>query len=141
MRFLKVTREFLHRIKTNRFDKFLEVSGIVDRSTAERAQYFVWYHTNATKEKDVDVGVIREYLEESGTPTPELYELYSQLADPGLGSEMTAKAPIPGRVRAELWELVEEEQAAKAQCRPLPSAAPSQDSIRSIDGPETPGPS
>lgn len=86
-------------LKMNRFQKFLEQSGIAAghrHSAAERASYFVWYHMRATGEPEADLELIAAYLTESGTPVPDLHVLYDELIGP---RQMVIRAPIPGRVR------------------------------------------
>jgi hypothetical protein len=83
----------------NRFQKFLELSGIAAgqrQSAAERASYFVWYHMRATGEPEADLELVEAYLKESGTPVPDLHDLYQELTSP---RQLVTRAPIPGRLR------------------------------------------
>ena len=97
----------------NRFQKFLEVSGIAAgnrQSTAERASYFVWYHMRATGEPEADLELVEAYLKESGTPVPNLHDLYHQLTSSS--RQLVAPAPIPGRLRMSNAEAYDDKYRA-----------------------------
>ena len=92
----------------NRFQKFLELTGIADghrHGVDERASYFVWYHIMATGQSDADLQLVSEYLVESGTTAPDLHELYQKLSTPG---QLVERSPIPGRLRVRSGRMLDE---------------------------------
>ena len=96
----------------NRFQKYLEQSGISAghrHDAAERASYFVWYHMRATGEPEADLELVAAYLNESGTPVPDLYHLYRDLESP---RSLVKPAPIPGRFHMRNAQALDDEYRA-----------------------------
>lgn len=83
----------------NRFEKFLEVSGIKAgnrQSAEERAQYFAWYHMRATQTEDVDLELISKYFYEAGLSLGDVHALYLSLTTANHGLRAGS---FPGRFR------------------------------------------
>ena len=96
----------------NRFEKYLEKTGIAGghrKGAAERATYFVWYHIRATGQPEADLELVEAYLKESGTPVPDLHDLYRELTST---KQLIAVAPIPGRFRMSNAAIFDDEYRA-----------------------------